>query len=469
MKAGRFWWLRRQPRTTTIKKFKSLSNRPLETVPDRFRQETTKKGRDTRMKFRAFLISTALTAVTISYGTLAHAADVKEVQMLHWWTSGGEAAALDVIKQAVAKQGFAWKDVPVAGGGGGAAMTTLKANVAAGNPPTASQILGYYALEYAEQGSLANISSLADKDGWDKVVPAALQKFAKTNGKWGAVPINIHSVNWIWLNKAVMEKIGGTEPKSFDEFVALLDKAKKAGVIPLALGGQPWQEATMFDSIVASTGGTDFYKKAFVDLDEGALKSDTMKKAFDNLARLRDYVDPNYTGRDWNLATAMVIKGDALVQVMGDWAKGEFAAAHKEAGKDYLCYRFPGTDGSVFYNSDMFAFFKVPADRQAAQLALAQVTMNPDVQSAFNVIKGSVPARTDVSDAAFDICGKKGIADVKTANAKGTFFGSLAQNYAQPPAIATAYYDVVTKFMHGGIKTSDVAVTELVKAINAAK
>jgi len=421
------------------------------------------------MRFRAFLITTALTAVTISYGTLAHAAEVKEVQMLHWWTSGGEAAALDVIKQAVAKQGFAWKDVPVAGGGGGAAMTTLKANVAAGNPPTASQILGYYALEYAEQGSLADISSLADKDGWDKVVPAALQKFAKTNGKWGAVPINIHSVNWIWLNKAVMEKIGGTEPKSFDEFVALLDKAKKAGVIPLALGGQPWQEATMFDSIVASTGGTDFYKKAFVDLDEGTLKSDTMKKAFDNLAKLRDYVDPNYTGRDWNLATAMVIKGDALVQVMGDWAKGEFAAAHKEAGKDYLCYRFPGTDGSVFYNSDMFAFFKVPADRQAAQLALAQVTMNPDVQSAFNVIKGSVPARTDVSDAAFDICGKKGIADVKTANAKGTFLGSLAQNYAQPPAIATAYYDVVTKFMHGGIKTSDVAVTELVKAINAAK
>jgi len=130
-----------------------------------------------------------------------------------------------------------------------------------------------------------------------------------------------------------MEKIGGTEPKNFDEFVALLDKAKKAGVIPLALGGQPWQEATMFDSIVASTGGTDFYKKAFIDLDEGALKSDTMKRAFDNLGKLRDYVDPNYAGRDWNLATAMVIRGDALVQVMGDWAKGEFAAATRRRAR----------------------------------------------------------------------------------------------------------------------------------------
>jgi glucose/mannose transport system substrate-binding protein len=421
------------------------------------------------MKLRAKLMAGVITAGAVGLSSVASAADNKEVQMLHWWTSGGEAAALNVIKQHVAKEGYTWKDVPVAGGGGGAAMTTLKAMVAAGNPPTASQILGYYAMDYAEDGKLADITPLAQKGDWAKVVPTALQKFTTSDGKWGAVPVNIHSVNWIWVNKAVMEKIGGTQPKNFDELIALLDKAKAAGVIPLALGGQPWQEATMFDSVVASTGGTDFYKKAFVDLDESALKSDTMKKSFDNLAKLRDYIDPNYAGRDWNLATAMVIKGDALLQVMGDWAKGEFKAAGKEAGKDYLCYRFPGTDGSVFYNTDMFAFFQVSADRKAAQLALAEATMNPEVQVEFNVLKGSVPARMDVPDTAFDICGKKGIADVKAANAKGTFLGSMAQNYAQPPAIATAYYDVVTKFLHGEIKTSDVAVTELTKAINAAK
>jgi glucose/mannose transport system substrate-binding protein len=421
------------------------------------------------MKLRAKLMAGVITAGAVGLSSVASAADNKEVQMLHWWTSGGEAAALNVIKQQLAKEGYTWKDVPVAGGGGGAAMTTLKAMVAAGNPPTASQILGYYAMDYAEDGKLADITPLAQKGDWAKVVPTALQKFTTSDGKWGAVPVNIHSVNWIWVNKAVMEKIGGTEPKNFDELIALLDKAKAAGVIPLALGGQPWQEATMFDSVVASTGGTDFYKKAFVDLDERALKSDTMKKSFDNLAKLRDYIDPNYAGRDWNLATAMVIKGDALLQVMGDWAKGEFKAAGKEAGKDYLCYRFPGTDGSVFYNTDMFAFFQVSADRKAAQLALAEATMNPEVQVEFNVLKGSVPARMDVPDTAFDICGKKGIADVKAANAKGTFLGSMAQNYAQPPAIATAYYDVVTKFLHGEIKTSDVAVTELTKAINAAK
>ncbi|MBB3595294.1 glucose/mannose transport system substrate-binding protein [Rhizobium sp. BK529] len=418
---------------------------------------------------RKFLSSAALAVVMMAGFGSAHAADVKEVQMLHWWTSGGEAAALNVLKQDLAKEGFAWKDVPVAGGGGDAAMTALKAMVAAGTYPTASQMLGYTVLDYAQAGVMGDLTETAKKEGWDKAVPAALQKFSVYDGKWVAAPVNVHSVNWLWINKSVMDKIGGKQPKTFDDLIALLDKAKAAGVTPLALGGQNWQEATMFDSIVLSTGGPEFYKKAMNDLDEDSLKSDTMKKSFDNLAKIIKYVDPNFSGRDWNLATAMVIKGDALVQVMGDWAKGEFVAAKKKPDTDFLCYRFPGTDGSVIYNSDMFGMFNVPDDRKAAQVALAKATLSKSFQSAFNVVKGSVPARTDVSDKDFDACGKKGIADLKAANAGGTLFGSLAQGYGAPPAIANAYKDVISKFVHGQIKTSDEAVTQLVAAINDAR
>ncbi|MBB3658325.1 glucose/mannose transport system substrate-binding protein [Rhizobium sp. BK650] len=418
---------------------------------------------------RKFLSSAALAVVMMAGFGSAHAADVKEVQMLHWWTSGGEAAALNVLKQDLAKEGFAWKDVPVAGGGGDAAMTALKAMVAAGTYPTASQMLGYTVLDYAQAGVMGDLTETAKKEGWDKAVPAALQKFSVYDGKWVAAPVNVHSVNWLWINKSVMDKIGGKEPKTFEDLIALLDKAKAAGVTPLALGGQNWQEATMFDSIVLSTGGPEFYKKAMNDLDEASLKSDTMKKSFDNLAKIIKYVDPNFSGRDWNLATAMVIKGDALVQVMGDWAKGEFVAAKKKPNTDFLCYRFPGTDGSVIYNSDMFGMFNVPDDRKAAQVALAKATLSKSFQSAFNVVKGSVPARTDVSDKDFDACGKKGIADLKAANAGGTLFGSLAQGYGAPPAIANAYKDVISKFVHGQIKTSDEAVTQLVTAIDDAR
>ena len=225
----------------------------------------------------------------------------------------------------------------------------------------------------------------------------------------------------------------------------------------------------MFDSVVEATGGADFYKKAMNELDDASLTSDTMKKSFDNLRKLTSYVDPNYAGRDWNLATAMVIKGDALVQVMGDWAKGEFKSAGKVAGTDYLCPRFPGTAGTVIYNSDMFGMMDVPKDRKAAQEQLAQATLSKTFQVSFNVVKGSAPARTDVSDADFDACGKKGIADLKAANDGGKLFGSLAQGYGAAPAVANAYKDVVTKFVHGQITSSDEAVKQLAAAIDDAK
>ena len=420
------------------------------------------------MTLRSKLIVGAAIAALISTAG-ARAADVKEVQMLHWWTSGGEAAALNVLKKDLGAEGFTWKDVPVAGGGGDAAMTALKAMAAAGNYPTASQMLGYTVLDYAGAGKMGDISDLAKKEGWDKVVPAPLQKFSMLDGKWVAVPVNVHSVNWLWINKAVLDKVGGTEPKTMDDLFALLDKAKTAGVIPLALGGQNWQETVLFDDVMVATGGPQFYKKAFNDLDADALKSPMMKASFDNLKKLVAYVDPNYSGRDWNLATAMVIKGDALMQVMGDWAKGEFKAAGKTAGQDFLCPRFPGTDGTVVYNSDMFGMFDVPADRKAAQAALAQATLSKSFQIAFNVVKGSVPARTDVSDQDFDVCGKKGIADLKAADAGGTLFGDMSQGYGAPPAVANAVKDVVTKFVHGQIKSSDEAVAQLVQAVDDAK
>src|SRR4029453_15876351 len=150
--------------------------------------------------------------------------------------------------------GVTWADMPVAGGGGEQAMTALRARVTAGNPPTAVQMLGFDITDWAKQGVLGDLNEVASKENWDAVVPAALQKFAKYDGKWIAAPVNVHSVNWIWGNKAAADKLGmGKAPKTMDELFAALDKAKAAGLIPLAQGGQPWQEATMFDSIVIST------------------------------------------------------------------------------------------------------------------------------------------------------------------------------------------------------------------------
>ncbi|MGO4450011.1 ABC transporter substrate-binding protein [Phyllobacterium sp. TAF24] len=407
----------------------------------------------------------AATAMLLGTATMARAAE--NVEVLHWWTSGGEATALEVLKKDLEKKGITWSDMPVAGGGGTEAMTVLRARVTGGNPPTAVQALGFDITDWAKQGVLANLDDVATKEKWADVIPGALQNFSKYDGHWIAAPVNVHSTNWMWINKAALDKAGGKEPKNWDELIALLDNFKKQGITPIAHGGQPWQDATIFDAVVLSLGN-DFYKAAFIDLDPKALGGAKMKEAFDRMTKLRSYVDDNFSGRDWNLASTMVIEGKAGVQFMGDWAKGEFVKAKKEPGKDFVCMRFPGTQGSVTFNSDQFLFFKKSEAEHKSQLVMASSIESPTFQSAFNVVKGSAPARTDVSDAAFDACGKKAIKDLAEANKAGTLYGSMAHGYAVPAAIKNAIYDVVTREFNGEL-TSDAAVKELVSAVDAAK
>ena len=270
---------------------------------------------------RGYFGKTLTVAAVLALTTSMARAD--DVEVLHWWTSGGEAAALGVLKDDLKTKGIGWVDMPVAGGGGEAAMTAVRARVTAGNPPTAVQMLGFDIQDWAAEGALANLDAVATAEGWDAVIPAALQRFSKYDGHWIAAPVNVHSTNWIWMSKSALDAAGGKAPETWEELVAVLDAMKANGITPLAHGGQPWQDATMFDGVMLSLGG-DFYKAAMIDLDPAALGGDKMAEAFTRLMKLRTYFDDNFSGRDWNLASAMVINGEAGMQMMGDWAKGEF-------------------------------------------------------------------------------------------------------------------------------------------------
>ncbi|MES3024660.1 MAG: ABC transporter substrate-binding protein [Pseudomonadota bacterium] len=398
----------------------------------------------------------------------SHAQVEKSVEVVHWWTSGGEAAALKILKDDVVKRGFSWKDSAIAGGGGEPPPAKLRTRVASGNSPDAMQMLGFAISDYAEEGLLGNVDAVANKEGWDKVVPLPLQKFSKHKGKWVAAPVNIHRTNWIWANKAIFDELKLAVPTTFDELVAHADKIRKAGYIPLAHGGQPWQEATIFDSAVMSAGGPKFYKQALVDLDPVALGSKTMEKAFEQMQKLRTMVDPNFAGRNWNLATSMVYHKKAAMQIMGDWAKGEFAKGNMKPNVDYLCFQYPGTAGTFIFNADQFAILQVSDKRTAGQSEFASAVMDKVFQEKFNIVKGSVPARTDVPMDKFDDCGKKSMADLKLALKAGTMVGSYSQGHAMPGAVKAAVTDVVSKFFNSG-KSPAEAVKQLVAAVQNSK
>jgi glucose/mannose transport system substrate-binding protein len=401
-------------------------------------------------------------AATLAAASLAQAAP--QVEVLHYWTSGGEAKSAAELKKMMEAKGVTWKDFAVAGGAGENAATALKARVIAGSAPTAAQIKGPAIQEWGQEGVLANIDAAAAEGKWETLLPPVVNNVMKYKGHYVAVPVNVHRVNWLWVNPAVLAKAGAKAPTNFAEFFDAADKIKKAGLIAVAHGGQPWQDATMFESVVLGTGGPAFYQKSLVQLDQASLTGPTMIKAFETLARIKGYIDKDAAGRDWNLATAMVINGKAGMQFMGDWAKGEFTAAGKVPGKDFLCLTAPGTEKAFTFNVDSLTMFKVKnPEEQKAQLTLASAVLSPEFQEVFNLNKGSIPVRSGANRAKFDSCATKSMDDMAATSKSGGLVPSFAHGMAIDTAKAGAIQDVVAKFMNSNM-TPQAAVQALAKA-----
>ncbi|MDR6387334.1 ABC transporter substrate-binding protein [Paraburkholderia caribensis] len=346
-------------------------------------------------------------------GVIAQAEPLK-ANVIHWWTSGGESAAIRQFADAYNQAGGQWVDNAVAGAD--QARATAINRIVGGDPPTAAQFnTSKQFHDLIDQGLLNNVDAVATKENWPGIFPQSILDSIKVNGHYYAAPVDIHMPAWFFYSKPVFAKAGiAGDPRSFDEFVGDLDKLKKAGVIPLALGGQPWQEKITFDAVFADVGGPDLYLKVYRDRDQNAVKSDAFRKVLASFKKLHDYVDAGSPGRNWNDATALVISGKAGVQIMGDWAKGEFSAAKQAPGKDFGCFPGFGPRSPYLVAGDVFVFPKTDnATAIKAQNLLATVMTSPQAQVAFSAKKGSIPIRPDVDVSQLDMCAKEGIAIMK--------------------------------------------------------
>ncbi|MFL6636067.1 MAG: ABC transporter substrate-binding protein [Massilia sp.] len=358
---------------------------------------------------RRALLCASLCAWLCATASAEHAGPRAEV--IHWWTSGGESAAVKQVEQAYRAAGGTWVDTAIAGGDQSRAVTINR--IIGGNPPTAAQFnTSKQFLDIIEEDLLNPVDDLARRDRWDEVLPAPIVDVIKVRGHWYAVPMNIHMQTWIWYSKAAFAKAGiAREPATMDELFADLDKLKAAGIIPLAHGGQAWQDILLFSMVLSNMGGRDLYLKVIRDRDQAAIRSAAFRKVLVAYKRLQAYVDPASPGRNWNDATALVIGGKAGMQIMGDWAKGEFIAAGQAPGRQFGCLPGLGGDSPYLIQGDVFVFPKTDdAGALRAQKLLASVVEQPGVQLAFNKLKGSVPVRLDADASQFDVCARKGMA-----------------------------------------------------------
>jgi glucose/mannose transport system substrate-binding protein len=341
--------------------------------------------------------------VALLLTTSAQAQDLS-VEVYTNWVSGGESVALNAIASAFEAKGGTWIDDAVPGDSIAPAVT----RIVAGDPMGAAKFAtGSDLDELYKAGLLSDIDSVAAEQKWKERLPDFVWNAITRDGHVYAVPINAQSEVWLWYSKAVFKKVGIEEPKTYDELFAAMDKIKAAGVIPLAVGGQDWQLAILFNKVLAGVA-PDVYRRLQTDDYETAIKSDGFKKAAEIFGRLRHYDDEGSPGRQWNVAVNMVATGRAAMMVMGDWAKGEFSAAGQKAGVDYGCMLGPQND-AVILSGDAFVFPKKDSQRPG-QILLASVMLDQATQVAFNEAKGSMPSILDADVSQMDECTQKAMA-----------------------------------------------------------
>ncbi|WP_181704974.1 ABC transporter substrate-binding protein [Chthonobacter rhizosphaerae] len=422
-------------------------SKPIQSQPIQFKPVTSRL-------IRGLFAGAALLAMVVP------ASAEPKAEVIHWWTSGGESAAVKVFAEAYGKAGGTWIDTAVAGGEN--ARSAAINRVVGGNPPTAMQFnTGKQFDDIVAQGLVNDVETVAARDGWRDFLPKPLLDAVSRDGRIYAIPVNVHGQNWVFTSTKAFEAAGVKPPQSLDELVPALDALKAAGITPIGHGGQPWQDGMMFNAILLAKGGQDLYRSIYADKDGEAVRSEAFRAVVDYYGSLRGYVDPGSPGRHWNDATGMLISGKAGVQFMGDWAKGEFKAAGLTAGEEFGCF-VAGPDYMI--GGDVFVLAKTDdPDQKAAQELLATTLLSPEAQVDFNLIKGSVPVRPDVDTARFDVCGQTGMERLKD---EGRQIGN--PEMLSSADLVGSTRDVITEFWNTPDMTTDDFVEGFVEALEIA-
>ena len=344
---------------------------------------------------------------TAFLGSTAYATDL---EVTHWWTSGGEAAAVAELAKAFDASGDKWIDGAIAGGGG-TARPIMISRITGGDPMGATQFNhGQQALELVEAGLMLDLTDVAEENNWKEVVfPPSLLDACTVDGRIYCAPVNIHSPEWLWLSNKAYEDAGIPVPTNWNEFVETAPQLEAAGKIPLALGNQPWQSNLAFGAISIAVAGLDVWKQVNVEKNMDVAAGPEYAAVFQAVADARALAAKS-TVQDWNQATNLVITDEAGGQIMGDWAQGEFQVAGEVAGTVYTCLPGLGLNAYLSTGGDAFYFPKLDdPEQEAAQKRLAALLVSPEVQVAFNLKKGSLPIRGDVDLSAANDCMKKGL------------------------------------------------------------
>lgn len=338
---------------------------------------------------------------TASFGAMA-----SDLVIYHSWSAPPEIAALNVIKSGLEAKGHTWTDIAIPHDTG--SNVNLMSLITGGQPPNVfmESNPGVYR-DIAGMGLGFPLTQWFTDNGIVEKLPSAVAASISVDGEVVKVPQALHIDGMLYYNMEVA-KAAGVDPAAWDSLDAMFadfQKIRDAGYAPLAVGSQPFQVGYLTHALVAAVAGPDVYKKIYgEEVDPTALDDPGFAKTLETLRLFANEAGPEAQNRPWNETTNEVITGKALMQIHGDWMKGEWLGAKKVAGTDFGCIEIPGAQ-AVVVTVDAWGLLGGQAeDVQTAELDFASVVLDPAEQAKFAAAKGSTPVRLDAPAESLDAC-----------------------------------------------------------------
>jgi len=343
--------------------------------------------------------------------TSAYAVDL---EVTHWWTSAGEAAAIAEFAELFEEQtGNNWVDSALAGSGTGANPVIIS-RIIGGDPMGATQMnTGRDAEELIQAGLMRDLTPIVEEmGGLDFYVDQSLLEPCMYEGGIYCLPINIHSWDWLWLSTKAYEEIGQPVPANWDEYVASWPALQEAGILPFGLA-TGWPFSGVPGVLMSGLGGSDLVLAINRDKSADAVRGEEFRKVAEALDDLRQVISPEMMVPSFGDVGNQILAGEVAGNIHGDWLAGDLQVAGGVAGEDYECLPALGLGDQLTGGGDSFYFPVLPEGTDPAviqaQTDLAKILISPEGQLNFNLVKGSMPIRTDIDLSAANPCMQKAI------------------------------------------------------------
>lgn len=405
-------------------------------------------------------------AALAGFSPAARAQVQPRLTFLSQWSSGSDGAAIGGLGKRFEQEGGVWQHTPTPG------FTTemlskLRADIAAGRPPAASQLKGPEIASWSRIAPAVDLEPLVPA-GYEKLMSNELAHLHRPEGRWIALPLQLYRTTDMFLSRAAMAKVGAAKaPTTWAEFNELATAMKAAGITPLANGGLRWDHGTKLEVALAGISA-DAYRAALMHLDPKALQGPEMQQAFAQLRKFVGWMSPATTLMHYSINLPELIKGEFGMLLMGGFAHGLIRSLGGRPD-EILVTSAPQDEGkpSFVLNADSVIFWKHDEpDLIAGQKLLARLILQKDVQEKYSQATGSIPVRTDI-----DLSGPGWTDGQRTAAAvrrevirTGRMLLSFAHNMALPNHIASAMIDVILVFLRDGTMTPDQAAKRLAAA-----